>query len=165
MPYQHFLVPAQGGMVERQFQEFLRSHAILKVERRFVEREDGVFWAYSVEFDEVPERGITGSPAGPARDRERIDYKEILTETEFVTYVKLRDWRTEEAKTRKVPPFSIFTNEELAQIAQRRPASADALQEIPGIGPGKAGKYGAAVLALVGEIPPDDAQDSKEKTL
>jgi superfamily II DNA helicase RecQ len=45
----------------------------------------------------------------------------------------------------------IFANATLAAVAAARPRTARALLAVPGIGPVKAERYGAAVLALVAE--------------
>ena len=48
-----------------------------------------------------------------------------------------------------VGPYAVFTNEQLAAIAQQRPQSRTALQTIDGIGAAKSEKYGAEFLAVV----------------
>jgi DNA helicase-2/ATP-dependent DNA helicase PcrA len=48
-----------------------------------------------------------------------------------------------------VPVYAVLTNEQLAAVATKRPASAAALREVEGIGEAKAGKYGSAVLGLM----------------
>jgi ATP-dependent DNA helicase RecQ len=61
----------------------------------------------------------------------------------------LRSWRAGEAKSQSVPPYVIFHDATLIEVARRRPASLDALAEIPGIGRSKLDRYGAAVVAIV----------------
>lgn len=63
----------------------------------------------------------------------------------------LRRWRTELAKTRGVPPYVIFHDRTLAEIARERPASAEALREISGVGEKKAQAYAEEVKRIVGE--------------
>jgi len=136
MPYAHFLISAEGGETEQRLQDFLRRHAILKVEQRFVDRPDGLFWAYAVHYDVAQVQ--TGS-APPARQlgKDRIDYQQKLSEPDFALYVKLRDWRKELSEKEGIPPFSVFHNATLASIAEARPADAKALQEISGVGAGR----------------------------
>jgi DNA helicase-2/ATP-dependent DNA helicase PcrA len=47
-----------------------------------------------------------------------------------------------------VPAYVVFSDATLAVIASRRPASAAELAAIPGVGPARLGRYGAAVLTL-----------------
>jgi ATP-dependent DNA helicase RecQ len=61
----------------------------------------------------------------------------------------LRGWRREEAARQSVPPYVIFHDATLADIARERPGTPSALSRIGGVGQGKLDRYGAAVLALV----------------
>jgi ATP-dependent DNA helicase RecQ len=61
----------------------------------------------------------------------------------------LRVWRVEEARAQKVPPYVIFHDSVLRDIAALRPAGLDELAQIKGVGASKLGRYGAAVLSVV----------------
>ncbi len=61
----------------------------------------------------------------------------------------LKAWRKELASEQAVPPYVIFADKVLEGIASRKPANEFELLEIAGIGPGKAAKFGEAVLELV----------------
>jgi ATP-dependent DNA helicase RecQ len=61
----------------------------------------------------------------------------------------LRTWRAEEARTQKVPPYVIFHDSVLRDIAALCPANLDELAEIKGVGASKLARYGAAVLSVV----------------
>jgi ATP-dependent DNA helicase RecQ len=63
----------------------------------------------------------------------------------------LRAWRREEAARQSVPPYVIFHDRTLAEIAATRPSNPDALSKIGGVGQGKLDRYGAAVLKLVAQ--------------
>lgn len=60
----------------------------------------------------------------------------------------LRDWRSQRCKKEGVPPYIIFTNQQLAMIVKKRPQSISELTKIEGIGNGKAQKYGDDVLSI-----------------
>lgn len=66
-------------------------------------------------------------------------------------FVRLRQWRKTAAAEEGVPVYTIFTNEQLAEVARLRPSSKAALGEIEGIGEGRVTKYGEAVLQALGE--------------
>jgi ATP-dependent DNA helicase RecQ len=53
------------------------------------------------------------------------------------------------AKAQGVPPYVIFHDTVLRDIAAVRPASLDMLAEIKGVGASKLDRYGDAVLAVV----------------
>jgi ATP-dependent DNA helicase RecQ len=61
----------------------------------------------------------------------------------------LRSWRLEVARRTEVPPYVVFHDRTLAEIAHRQPASAGALATIPGVGPAKLERYGDAVLGVL----------------
>ena len=156
MAYAHFLIPAEGGEAEQRFQKFIDAHAILKVEQRFVERSEGLFWCYAVHYDSGPPRSNEStSTSWKKRElgKDRIDYEKELSPENFALYVKLRDWRAEAATEAAIPVFSIFHNATLAEITKKRPKNIKELQEIPKVGEGKAEKYGGAVLELVNPKP------------
>ena len=48
-----------------------------------------------------------------------------------------------------MPAYAVFTNEQLAEMVQRRVTSAAALREIAGIGEARVEKYGPAFLDLI----------------
>ena len=62
----------------------------------------------------------------------------------------LRLWRATAARTQSVPPYVIFHDSVLREIAAARPRTLGELGEIKGVGGSKLGRYGAAVLAIVG---------------
>ncbi len=63
----------------------------------------------------------------------------------------LRSRRLELAKEQGVPPYVIFHDATLLEIARWRPADKDALSQVPGVGAGKLSRYGDAFLAVVRE--------------
>ena len=63
----------------------------------------------------------------------------------------LKTWRLAEAKKRRQPPFTIFSNKTLEALAMGRPASQHALLQVHGIGPKLAERYGKQILAIVAQ--------------
>ncbi|MBL8772762.1 MAG: DNA helicase RecQ [Phenylobacterium sp.] len=61
----------------------------------------------------------------------------------------LRAWRAAEAKAQHVPPYVIFHDRTLAEIASARPGGRAALAGLNGVGEAKLAHYGAAVLEVV----------------
>ncbi|MFI4975626.1 MAG: DNA helicase RecQ [Caulobacterales bacterium] len=61
----------------------------------------------------------------------------------------LRAWRRGEAARQSVPPYVIFHDRTLAEIARDKPGAAAALARINGVGQGKLDRYGAAVFEIV----------------
>lgn len=145
MPYAFFRVPAapEPGAVE-ELNRFLRGHSVLAVQREWVSAGDASFWAFCVQYAEQGAAVKSGGGGGP-----KVDYKEILSEVEFVRYVKLRDLRKQLADRDGVPVFAVFTNEQLAEMAKRIPKNPADLKKIPGLGEARAAKHGADVVAAL----------------
>jgi ATP-dependent DNA helicase RecQ len=61
-------------------------------------------------------------------------------------FEKLRAWRTVQAKEQAVPPYIIFNDATLRQIATSQPATLDELSAINGVGENKLAKYGRQIL-------------------
>ncbi|MGB7819205.1 MAG: HRDC domain-containing protein, partial [Ornithinibacter sp.] len=64
----------------------------------------------------------------------------------------LREWRLATAKEADVPAFVVFTDATLTAIAERVPNDTASLARIGGVGPAKLERYGAAVLAVLGDF-------------
>ena len=69
--------------------------------------------------------------------------------TDAALFEALRAWRRDRAAEQHVPPYVIFHDATLADIARRRPKSSDALKDVSGVGQSKLQRYGSAVLELV----------------
>jgi len=64
----------------------------------------------------------------------------------------LRQWRLSEAREQEIPPYVIFHDSVLRDIAREQPASRTELGSIKGVGASKLDRYGAAVLTVLREI-------------
>jgi ATP-dependent DNA helicase RecQ len=63
----------------------------------------------------------------------------------------LRAWRMAEAKAQSIPPYVIFHDTVLRDIAAVRPRSMEELGQIKGVGASKLQRYGARVLSVLME--------------
>jgi len=84
------------------------------------------------------------------RPRKRTREAMALSEADRPLFDALRAWRAGEAKAQHVPPYVIFHDRTLAEIAAVKPGSRAALERINGVGEAKLAHYGAAVLEVVG---------------
>ena len=74
-----------------------------------------------------------------------------MSPTDFAVFARLRDLRKEIAQAEAVPVYTIFTNEQLAQMVQTRTTTKAALEKIAGVGDARIDKYGARLLELLGQ--------------
>jgi ATP-dependent DNA helicase RecQ len=73
-----------------------------------------------------------------------------LTAADEALFERLRSWRLERARVQNVPPYVVFDDRTLREVAAARPASEADLLAVRGVGPAKAERYGAAILEIVG---------------
>ncbi len=66
-----------------------------------------------------------------------------------VLFSILKDLRKKMSKKLEVPPFVIFQDPSLEAMATSYPITLEELQNIPGVGAGKAKKYGAEFISLI----------------
>ena len=70
-------------------------------------------------------------------------------------YEALRLWRLAEAKGQAIPPYVIFHDQVLRDIADQRPSTLDELAQIKGVGASKLQRYGRHVLGVLSARLPD----------
>ena len=63
--------------------------------------------------------------------------------------VSLRQYRTDQAYLRAVPPAAVFSNKLLTSIVSARPSTLTALQKLHGIGPTRCQNYGRDIVRFV----------------
>ena len=94
-------------------------------------------------------------PRGPTRQSSKPDRK-IAEATELDPVARslweaLRAWRLEEARRQELPPYVIFHDSTLLEVARRRPISLTSLANIPGVGASKLERYGSAIIRMVAQ--------------
>ena len=72
-----------------------------------------------------------------------------LGETERLRFEALRSWRLEQARHQGVPPYVVFHDRTLLDIAAAPPTSLAELGQVAGIGQAKLDRYGEALLAAL----------------
>jgi superfamily II DNA helicase RecQ len=139
-----FQIPARGDAgLQEDLNRFLRSHRVLSVHREFVAQGDNSFWSLAAEYLESAATAGSGASRG---SKKRVDYKEVLSPTDFAVFAKLREWRKATAEQEGIPVYAILPYEQLAAIASKHPSANSGLREIEGIGEAKAAKYGQGIL-------------------
>lgn len=76
------------------------------------------------------------------------DSPDLLDPEQMQLVEKLKAWRKQEASSRDVPAFLIFSDKTLREIARHQPQNSDSLQRIKGIGDKKFEEFGRAVLEI-----------------
>lgn len=87
--------------------------------------------------------------AGISKKAQKQAALEELNQLETALFNALKDWRKAEAEERSVPPFVIFGDATLIEIARSQPRNLTHLRVVRGVGAVKLEAFGTAVLRIV----------------
>jgi ATP-dependent DNA helicase RecQ len=74
-----------------------------------------------------------------------------VAESDRALFQALRQKRLELARAQNVPPYVIFHDKTLIELAGARPKSRREMADVPGVGESKLDRYGPAFLAVIAE--------------
>lgn len=159
MPYAFFQVPAQvPSAASEELNQFLRSHSVIDVEKRFhvdTTQTGMAYWSFCITFEDGKK------PASPGSRKPKVDYQEVLTPAQFAVFSRLRDIRRKLSEQEGIPVYAIATNEQLAEMVRNAVQSTSALAQISGFGEAKAERYGPALLVALQESESGASQQLK----
>lgn len=135
-----------------------------------MERDGVPYWVFLVEYA----GSTTMSPMGKrdtlaSRNINLPDYRERFKEpAELKLFYRLKDERKRLAAAAGVDLFVVFSNEQLAQMVERKVVTLEAMGQIDQIGESRLKRYGGAMLAILQRHIRDDVVQlepaSEEKT-
>ena len=144
---------ADGAEGLSEMNRFLTGHKVLEVEQQFFGNANGGMWSFCVRYLPTANGG-SASPFQSAA-KEKVDYRQVLSEAEFAVFSRLRVIRKQLAAADAVPAYAVFTDEELAGISRLQIVDVETgrapslLLTVNGIGIKKVEKYGQQVLDLL----------------
>ena len=111
----------------------------------------------TVKVRRAPERFDPSTRSGRPRQRTsggagRNAALETLDADFRARFEALRAWRKDRAAEQHVPPYVIFHDKTLVEIALREPGTLDALGAVAGVGQGKLDRYGKGVLEALATL-------------
>ena len=109
------------------------------------------------------EQAITLRRDALARERARPQPKALVSDEDAPLLSALKAKRRALAEAQGVPPYVVFNDRTLIEMAERRPASLDAMAGISGVGATKLERYGAAFLAVIAGAPPPEVHPSRRR--
>ena len=138
-------MPLFGGEEAlEEMNKFLRGNKVVDIAKTLVQQGEVAYWSFCVTY-------LLGAPQKtqqPNERKEKVDYKQILGEAEFVRFVLLRAIRKEIAEGDSVPAFAVFTDAELAEMAKMASLTPKAMLSISGVGQRRVEKYGEPLCKL-----------------
>ena len=133
---------------------FLANKRIRSLHPHFFQHDGRPYWTVLVEYELV----LTETEMRPVKENMNAEQQPL--------FHKLRAWRKEKADKNGTPVFILATNEQLTQIAVRRPVTLEALRQIQGFGTKKVAQHGQELIELVKlfskEQPPSIPDTSKK---
>ena len=150
MQLKFFTNPAMGdgnSVMEDELNAFLRGHRILNVQRELVNNGQMSCWCCCVEYIEDSK----GTESPRTGGKEKVDYSNVLSESDFEKFRILRECRKILAEEEAVPLYAVFLDEHLATIAQKAEINEAALKSVNGVGEKKIEKYSKRFLELWNE--------------
>lgn len=151
MPFQLFqyALPTDPDLSE--LNSFLLAHRIATVQREIVTTTAGPLLLFIVEYLAV--NGSAGkkgtSAAASPSSTSRIDYRDVLSESEFSVFTTLREIRKQLAEADGIPVYAVFSNAQLATMIQEKCTTVAGMLKIEGVGKVRTDKYAEAFLATL----------------
>jgi ATP-dependent DNA helicase RecQ len=127
-------------LIERLVSKDIENYGILKITpegQKFIKKPYSILVASDADPEESEDEELLAG--GGAR----------TSTTDKTLFSLLKDLRKEIARKENLPPFVIFQDPSLEDMAIQYPINMDELQRITGVGAGKAQKYGKPFLELI----------------
>lgn len=125
--------------------KFINTKRIISIDKHIIQKDNNSYISFIIEYDKKDNQNdfkiTTKKP--------KVDYKEVLNQTDFVIFSKLRDIRKEIADKEGIPVYNVFTNEQLAEIVKNKVNTKTDLSKIPGVGEAKMDKYADKILEFM----------------
>lgn len=141
MPFQLFQYPLPADGKLEDLNRFLAQNRVAMVSHHLVSAPSGAMLMFVVE--------TVATEAKPTGRRGRTDYRDVLAAADFEIFRRLREVRKGLAEAEGVPVYAVFTNAQLAAMAEARCRDASDLLAIDGIGQARVDRYGETMLGAL----------------
>ncbi len=95
--------------------------------------------------------------------RARAEPKALVADEDAPLLAALKAHRRKLAEAAKVPPYVIFNDRSLIEMAEKRPATLDAFAGVTGVGATKLERYGASFLQVINQAPVEMPHPARRK--
>ena len=154
MQIKTFTIPIyDSGEMLDEMNKFLSINKVLEVVQYFCQSEK--CWCFCVKY--LPQL----APSNATMTTNKVDYKQVLGEKEFERFSILRKCRKQMAEEMALPPYVIFTDEELSGIAKLPSMELGKIKSVKGVGEKKYEKYGMRLFELY-EIQKEENKENIE---
>jgi len=137
----YWVMVIRQALIQRFLEKEIENYGILKLTdagREFIKNPYSVMIAKDHEYARTNDDGILVKGNG-----------QKASGTDTVLFSMLKDLRKEISRDENLPPFVIFQDPSLEDMAIQYPITMDEMQQIVGVGAGKAAKYGQPFSELI----------------
>ncbi len=136
--------PLLGGFDEQPLRDFVTDKEVISLQDHFFQYDGRPYLTLILHY-----RQTVGPVTSGNKQKRDESWRKGLTGPDLALFNTLRDWRTARSRGDGVPPYVVFTNQQLAEIVKARPSTQAALGQIEGIGKSKLENYSAEILQLL----------------
>ena len=129
--------PIKKGFDDASIKAFFAGKSLTSIKKSFFKQSGRYYWTFAIEYEQY--------------SIEKSDEIILESDKQKDVYIALKEWRNDLAAEKGNPPYVIFTNNQLKQIAIANPTNVDSIKNIRGIGSKKASEYANNVLAIISE--------------
>ncbi len=150
-----FCIPAFNPHTkEEELNAFLQQHPGAMIERHFIADGANSAWAVccTITNSTFPDTAKKTASAQGSQGKHRIDYREILSPEHFARFAILREVRNNLAKEQGVPPYAIFSNQQLAEVAQLKTLDSSSIAAISGVGRKRVERYAVVLIDALKDL-------------
>ena len=138
-----FISPFSEPSATAELNNFLKAHRIINVEKRLIDGDRGTGWVFLVEYTD-----FEGGKSSYVMSS-KIDWRDVLSPSQFAVYDMLRKKRKELGDKTKIPLYGILSNEQLALMAQNPPKCKEEFIKIKGVNELKYKQFGEFFLDAI----------------
>ena len=124
----------EAGFSVKELNDFVRNKTGVKYQAELLKRGTHYYWSVFIFYEEE----LTDKPDLSFK----YDYEQLM-------YAELKKWRNARAEKEGIPPYIIFTNNQLRAIIIAKCKTKESLRNIEGIGEIKSKNYGEETIEIV----------------
>jgi hypothetical protein len=160
------------GFDDDALRAFMADNEVVSLKERFFFKDSMPYWSVMVVY-----RSGLGLTSQMEKEQgkevsKKDEYRSVLTKESMPLFNLLRQWRNTRARKDGYPPYIMFTNLQLAEIASLFPETLSQLSSVEGVGRAKLEKYGPEILKIVktlkgqqeSEKPASQPQETTQQT-
>ncbi len=138
-----YTVPLFGGeQIMEEMNRFLRGNKVVDITKQLITHGDVSFWSFCIVHLQ------NNAPQQQPDQKQKVDYKTVLTAEEFARFQRMREIRKALAEADSVPAYAVFLDSELAEFARMTELTTASMQKVQGVGEKRTEKYGNSFCTM-----------------